>query len=59
MIIIKSLKSPENDWVSLSATGVLLVNLGIGVVNTTFHHEHAILSMFVLGILISKFRRFD
>jgi len=34
-----------------------LVDLGIGWVNTTLHHEHAILSMFVLGLLIAQFRK--
>ncbi len=33
-----------------------MVNLIIGLVNTTLHHEHAILSMFVLGLLISQYR---
>ena len=33
-----------------------MVNLLIGLVNTTLHHEHAILSMFVLGLLISQYR---
>tara|TARA_B110000008_G_C16827642_1_gene507200 strand:- start:210 stop:338 length:129 start_codon:yes stop_codon:yes gene_type:complete len=32
------------------------VNIGIGFVNTTLHHEHAILSMFVLGLLIGQYR---
>jgi hypothetical protein len=33
------------------------VNLGIGWFNTTLHHEHAVLSMFVLGLLIAQFRK--
>ena len=49
-------KFPEYEWSVLSGIAVVLVNLGIGWVNTTLHHEHAILSMFVLGLLIAQFR---
>jgi len=56
-IIFKLRSSKENDWIILSSISVLLINLGIGWVNTTLHHEHAILSMFVLGMLISEYRR--
>jgi len=55
-IIIKLISRRENEWIVLSGIAVLLVNLGIGWVNTTLHHEHAILSMFVLGLLIAQFR---
>jgi len=44
-------------WLLWSATGVILINLGIGLVNTTLHHEHAIFSMFLLGLLISNYRK--
>jgi hypothetical protein len=54
--IIKLITRRENEWIVLSSIGVVLVNLGIGWVNTTLHHEHAILSMFVLGLLIAQFR---
>ena len=47
----------ENDWIVFSAIGVVMVNLGIGIVNTTLHHEHAILSMYVLGLLIAQYRK--
>lgn len=55
--IIKLITRRENEWIVLSGIGVVLVNLGIGWVNTTLHHEHAILSMFVLGLLIAQFRK--
>jgi len=55
-VIIKLMTKRENEWIVLSGIGVVLVNLGIGWVNTTLHHEHAILSMFVLGLLIGRFR---
>ena len=50
-------KFQEIEWIVLSGISVVLVNLGIGFVNTTLHHEHAILSMFVLGLLIAQFRK--
>ncbi len=56
-VIIKLITRRENEWIVLSSIGVVLVNLGIGWVNTTLHHEHAILSMFVLGLLIAQFRK--
>ena len=55
-IIFKLNKREENDWIVVSSIGVVMVNLLIGIVNTTLHHEHAILSMFVLGLLISQYR---
>ena len=56
-IIFKLRSTKENDWIVLSSISVLLINLGIGWVNTTLHHEHAILSMVVIGMLISEYRR--
>ena len=56
-VIIKLITRRENEWIVLSSIGVVLVNLGIGWVNTTLHHEHAVLSMFVLGLLIAQFRK--
>ena len=50
-------KFQEIEWIVLSGISVVLVDLGIGFVNTTLHHEHAILSMFVLGLLIAQFRK--
>ena len=50
------IKNRKIDWVVMAAMAVIMINLGIGFVNTTLHHEHAILSMFVLGLLISKYR---
>lgn len=56
-VIIKLMTRRENEWIVLSGISVILVNLAIGLVNTTLHHEHAILSMFVLGLLIAQFRK--
>ncbi len=55
-VIIKLINRRENEWIGLTGVSVVLVNLIIGWVNTTLHHEHAILSMFVLGLLIAQFR---
>ena len=46
----------ENEWIIISGLSVTLINLLIGWFNTTLHHEHAILSMFILGLLISQYR---
>jgi len=55
-IITKINKSAENEWIVISSISVVMINLLIGIVNTTLHHEHAIMSMFVLGLLVSKYR---
>ena len=56
-IIVKLLPSKESEWIVVSSICVVVINLLIGLVNSTLHHEHAILSMFVLGLLASKYRR--
>lgn len=56
LIMSKLIINRENEWIVFASGGVVMVNLLIGLVNTTLHHEHAILSMFVLGILIGQYR---
>ena len=56
-VIFKLMIRRENDWIIFSAIGVVMINLGIGLVNTTLHHEHAILSMYVLGLLFAQYRK--
>ena len=56
-VIIKLITRRENEWIVVSSISVVLVDLGIGWFNTTLHHEHAVLSMFVLGLLIAQFRK--
>lgn len=56
-VILKLILRKENEWIVVSSIGIVLINLGIGLVNTTLHHEHAILSMFILGLLISQYRK--
>lgn len=49
----------KNEWIIHSSLSIVLINLLVGWFNTTFHHEHAILSMFILGLLISQDRFFQ
>jgi O-antigen ligase len=53
---IEVIKYRDDRLLILSSSMVFLTVLGIGFVNTTLSHEHAILSMFVLGLLLSKDR---
>jgi hypothetical protein len=55
-IITRLFLSKDDGWIVICGLNVMFINLGIGWVNTSFHHEHALLSMFVLGLLISKYR---
>lgn len=55
-IIYKLRKIIENHWIVACSASVAFINLAVGFFNTTLHHEHAILSMFVLGLLISRYR---
>ena len=43
----------------ISSSLVVLTVLGIGFVNTTLSHEHALLSIFVFGLLFSKDRELN
>ena len=56
-VIIKLRAVAENKWIFVSSVSVVMITLGVGWVNTTLHHEHAILSMLVLGLLISRNRQ--
>ncbi len=56
--IIYSVNKKSNEkWLVFGSMGVVMVVLGIGYVNTTLAHEHALIAMFVLGLLISEYRR--
>lgn len=56
-VIIKLRAVAENKWIVVSSASVVMITLGVGWFNTTLHHEHAILSMLVLGLLISRNRQ--
>ena len=53
---VEVIQNRDDKLIILSSSMVFLTILGIGFVNTTLSHEHAILSMFVLGLLLSKDR---
>ena len=49
----------ESDFAWLTwgaAAGAWIVTAGIGIVNTTFHHEHGLLAVLLLGIWLSTTR---
>ncbi len=50
-------KYKETQWLAIAGGAVVVINLVIGIVNTTLHHEHAMLSMVILGLLIAEYRR--
>ena len=56
---VEVVKYRDDRLLILNSSMVLLTVLGIGFVNTTLSHEHAILSMFVLGLLLSKDRELN
>ncbi|MDB4521875.1 O-antigen ligase family protein [Gammaproteobacteria bacterium] len=49
-------KSDTSDYAMLwtAASGVIFLNLVIGIFNTSLHHEHALLSMVVIGLWLGK-----
>lgn len=55
-IIFRVNRQSDSNYLVFSSIGVVLTILGAGWVNTTLAHENALLSMFVLGMLISKYR---
>ena len=56
-IIYRVNKSSNEKWLVFSSSSVVMIILGIGWVNTTLAHEHALIAMFVLGMLISLDRK--
>jgi O-antigen ligase len=49
-------RSGESDFAWLAwggAAGAWIVTTGVGVVNTTFHHEHGLLAVLLLGLWLS------
>ncbi|MEA3195441.1 MAG: hypothetical protein QOD26_3774 [Betaproteobacteria bacterium] len=50
--------APDETWVLWgSALGAWIVTVGVGVVNTTLHHEHAILAVVLLGLWLADLRK--
>ena len=56
-IIYRVNKHSNEKWIVFSSVSVAMIVLSIGWVNTTLAHEHALIAMFVLGLLISKDRK--
>ena len=56
-IIYRVNKRSNEKWLVFSSASVVMTVLGIGWVNTTLAHEHALITMFVLGVLISLDRK--
>jgi len=51
-----NIKSNEK-WIVFSGMSTVAIVLAVGLVNTTLAHEHALIAMFVLGMLISLDRK--
>ena len=48
----------DETWLAWgSATGAWVVTMGVGLVNTTLHHEHGILAALLLGLWQSRAAR--
>jgi len=47
----------NEKWIVFSSMSTVAIVLGVGWVNTTLAHEHALIAMFVLGMLISLDRK--
>ena len=56
-IVYKVNRQSQEKWIVFSGTSVIMIVLGIGWVNTTLAHEHALITMTVLGFIISRYRK--
>ena len=57
-IIYRVNKRSNEKWLVFGGTGVVMIVLGVGWVNTTLAHEHALITMLALGFVISIERKF-
>jgi O-antigen ligase len=49
----------DDDWIWWgAAASAWIVTTGVGLVNTTLHHEHGMLAAMLLGIWLSRLRHF-
>ena len=47
-------ETSDDDWIAWGAAmGAWMITTGVGLVNTTLHHEHGILAMLFLGLWLS------
>jgi len=56
-IIYQVNKRSNEKWLVFGGTGVVMIVLGVGWVNTTLAHEHALITMLALGFVISIERK--
>jgi len=56
-ILYRVNKRSSEKWLVFSGVSVVMAVLSIGWVNTTLAHEHALIVMFVLGVLITLDRK--
>jgi hypothetical protein len=56
-IIYRVNKHSNEKWLVFSSVSLVIAVLSIGWVNTTLTHEHALITMIVLGLIISKDRK--
>jgi len=50
--------APDDHWLLWgAAASAWLVTVGVGTVNTTLHHEHALLAAVLLGLWLARFSR--
>lgn len=55
-IIYKARNFANERWLMFGSAGMTMSVLGVGWVNTTLAHEHALIPMFFIGLLVSKYR---
>jgi hypothetical protein len=56
-ILYRVNKRSSEKWLVFSGMSIVMIVLSIGWVNTTLAHEHALITMIVLGLIISKDRK--
>jgi len=55
-ITYQSRKWANEKWLTFGSVGVMMTVFGVGLINTTLANEHALITMFFIGLLISKKR---
>lgn len=51
-LVVFYLKNKPVNWLWASALGTWITTFGIGVANTTLHHEHGMLSLVILSLFL-------
>ena len=50
-------KSTQNAYLWGGALSAWIITFGVGFVNSTFHHEEALLALFLMGLFVSQSRK--